>query len=44
MRAGYLDLAAAEPERFRVIDSAGSVEETARQLEVVLAELVEAVA
>lgn len=44
VRAGYLDLAAAEPERFRVIDSAGSVEETARQLEVVLAELVEAVA
>ena len=44
VRAGYLDLAAAEPERFRVIDSAGSVEETARQLEEVLAELVEAVA
>jgi dTMP kinase len=28
VRAGYLDLAAAEPERFRVIDGSGTVDET----------------
>lgn len=30
VRAAYLDLAAAEPERFRVVDGSGSVEETDR--------------
>jgi dTMP kinase len=30
VRAAYLDLATAEPERFRVIDGSGSVEETDR--------------
>ena len=28
VRAAYLELAAAEPERFRVVDGSGSVEET----------------
>jgi dTMP kinase len=28
VRAAYLDLAAAEPERFRVVDGSGSVEQT----------------
>jgi dTMP kinase len=30
VRAAYLDLAAAEPDRFRVVDGSGSVEETDR--------------
>jgi len=36
VRAGYLDLARAEPGRFRVIDSSGDVETTARSLQAVL--------
>ena len=44
VRACYLDLALAEPERFRLIDSAGSVEATARQVEEALADYAEAVA
>ncbi len=39
-RQGFLALAAAEPERFRVIDSAGTAEATSRQVRAVLAELV----
>lgn len=44
VRARYLELAAQEPERFRVIDSADSVEATARQVQAALVEFVEAVA
>ncbi len=44
VRASYLELAADEPGRFRVIDSSGSLEATARQVQAALAELVEAVA
>jgi dTMP kinase len=44
VRACYLDLAAAEPERFRLIDASGPVEATARQVEAALVDLVEAVA
>jgi len=44
VRGCYLDLAAAEPERFRVIDSAGSLETTAGQVEAALTGLLEAVA
>jgi dTMP kinase len=44
VREGYLALAAAEPERFRVIDSAGAVEETRRQVRRALAGLYEAAA
>lgn len=44
VRERYLELAAQEPERFTVIDSSGSVEATARQVEAALTELVEAVA
>jgi len=44
VRASYLELAAAEPRRFRVIDSSGSLEATARQVQSALADLVEAVA
>ncbi len=36
VRAGYLELARLEPERFAIIDSRGSVEETARQVEEAL--------
>jgi dTMP kinase len=38
VRQGYLELAAAEPARFRVIDSTGEAEATARQVEAALAE------
>ena len=38
-REGYLSLAAAEPERFRVIDSGGDVETTAGQVRSALADL-----
>jgi dTMP kinase len=41
VRACYLALAAAEPERFRVVDSRGAVGETAAQVEAALADLVE---
>ncbi len=44
VRRGYLALAAAEPDRFRVIDSGGSVAATAAQVEAVLTEAIEAVA
>jgi dTMP kinase len=43
VRTCYLSLAAEEPERFRVIDSRGSVVETAAQVETALADLVEGV-
>lgn len=39
VRGGFLELAAAEPERFRVIDSAGEVEATYRQVRAALADL-----
>ncbi len=39
VREGFLSLARAEPDRFRVIDSSASVEETAAQVEAVLIEL-----
>jgi len=38
VRQGYLALAAAEPARFRVIDSTGEPEATARQVEAALTE------
>jgi dTMP kinase len=41
VRRGYLELAAAEPERFRVIDSTGDPEATARQVEAALVEALE---
>ncbi len=41
VRACYRDLATAEPERFRVIDSTGAKEATARQVREALAGLVE---
>ena len=44
VRASYLELAAADPERFRVIDSSASLDATARQVRAMLAEFVEAVA
>ncbi len=39
VREGYLDLARGAPERFRVIDSSGSIESTRRQVEGVLLEI-----
>jgi dTMP kinase len=39
VRAGFLELAAAEPERFRVIDSSGEVEATCCQVRAALADL-----
>lgn len=39
VRAAYLDLAAAEPARFRVVDGSGSVEETDQLVRAALAEL-----
>lgn len=39
VRAGYLELAASRPERFRVIDSQGPVEATTRQTVTALADL-----
>jgi dTMP kinase len=39
VRAAYLDLAAAEPERFRVVDGSGSVEETDRLVRAAVEEL-----
>lgn len=44
VRASYLELAADEPERFRVIDSSASLDATASQVRAMLTELVEAVA
>jgi dTMP kinase len=41
VRSCYLDLAALEPERFRVIDSSGPVAATATQVEAALADLME---
>jgi len=40
-RDGFLALARAEPERFRVIDSSGAKEETERQVRAALADLLE---
>ncbi len=40
-RDGFLELARAEPERFRVVDSSGPREETARQVRAALADLLE---
>ena len=40
-RDGFLELARAEPERFRVIDSSGTREETARQVRAALADLLD---
>jgi dTMP kinase len=37
VRQGYLDLASREPERFRLVDSSGSLEETERQVREALA-------
>lgn len=39
VRDGYLELAAAEVERFRVIDSSGAIEATASQVRAALADL-----
>lgn len=39
VRAAYLDLAAAEPARFRVVDGSGSVEETDQLVRAAAAEL-----
>lgn len=39
VREGYLELAAAEPDRFRVVDSSGSSAETEKQVEAALADL-----
>jgi dTMP kinase len=39
VRQGFLELAAEEPERFRVIDSGGAIEATARQVHTALADL-----
>ena len=39
VRQGYLELAAAAPERFRVVDSSGSIESTQRQVEEALREV-----
>ena len=39
VREGYLDLAHREPERVRVIDSSGDVEETWRQVEATLGDI-----
>lgn len=39
VRDGFLELAAAEPERFRVVDSSGPIERTAAQVEEALADL-----
>jgi dTMP kinase len=41
VRASYLELAAAEPARFRVIDSSGSVASTEFQVQAALAEFVD---
>lgn len=40
VRAGYLDAAAREPERFRMIDSSGSIAETESQVRSALADLI----
>ena len=42
VRAGYLELAAAEPGRFHVVDSGGSQEQTWAQVEAILSRLLEA--
>ena len=42
VRAGYLELAAAEPQRFRVIPAAGDVTEVERRIAVALADLLPA--
>ena len=39
VRAAYLELAAAEPERFRVVDGSGSVEETDELVRAAVADL-----
>lgn len=39
VRQGFLDLARAAPERFRVVDSSGTKEETGRQVREALADL-----
>lgn len=39
VRRGFLELAAGEPERFRVIDSSGSIEATCDQVQAALADL-----
>lgn len=39
VRRGFLDLAAREPERFRVVDSSGTMEQTARQVRAALEDL-----
>ena len=36
IRAGFLELARAEPHRFRIIDAAGSVEEVAQQIKYII--------
>jgi dTMP kinase len=40
VRAAYLDLAAAEPERFRVVDGSGSVEQTDEQVRAAVEPLI----
>ena len=40
VRQGYLELAAADPERWRVVDGAGSPDEVAARVWSVLADLV----
>ena len=40
VRAGYLELAAAEPDRFHIVDSSGAHEETERQVRAALADLI----
>jgi dTMP kinase len=39
VREGFLELAAAEPDRFRVVDSGGAIESTAEQVRAALPEL-----
>jgi dTMP kinase len=36
IRAGFLELARAEPPRFRIIDAAGSVEEVAQEIKNII--------
>lgn len=42
VRAGYLELSRREPERFRIVDSAGPLEATARAVRAALADLLPA--
>jgi dTMP kinase len=41
VRQGYLELASAEPDRFRVVDAAGTPDEVERRITDALADLLE---